>query len=246
VEVWPEIDSSNSELMRRARSGRCDAVLLVAERQTAGRGRLGRSWHSEAGQALTFSLGVPLQPSDWSGLSLAVGVSVAEALEPAPPAAPTATPTAPPRIQLKWPNDLWCDNAKLAGILVETAGAGAGTAATRYLVVGIGVNLQTPVLARQDPPPIGLNVCHPGVSAPVALQWLAPPLARTLRQFEREGLAPFVARFDRRDLLRDRRLCLSNGVQGHGRGVTASGALRVQTEHGMQEITSAQWSVRPC
>ena len=74
VEVAPEIDSSNSELMRRARAGALAPTLLVAEIQNAGRGRLGRRWHSDAaGAALTFSLGLPLAPrGDWSGLSLAM------------------------------------------------------------------------------------------------------------------------------------------------------------------------------
>ena len=93
VEVLPEIDSTNSELMRRARAGQLDPVLLVAQSQTAGRGRLGRGWVSSPGDSLTFSLGLPLAPADWSGLSLAVGVAVAEALGPG--------------IGLKWPNDLW-------------------------------------------------------------------------------------------------------------------------------------------
>ncbi len=82
VEVLPEIDSTNTELMRRARAGRIDPVLLVGERQTAGRGRLGRGWDSEPGKSLTFSLGLPLAPADWSGLSLAVGVTLAECLDP--------------------------------------------------------------------------------------------------------------------------------------------------------------------
>src|SRR5207253_10851626 len=74
VEVLPEVDSTNSELMRRARAGQTDPVLLVAERQTAGRGRLGRGWRSAPGESLTFSLGLALTPADWAGLSLAVGV----------------------------------------------------------------------------------------------------------------------------------------------------------------------------
>ena len=88
VEVLPRIDSTNTELMRRARAGRGEPTLLVAEQQTAGRGRLGRDWHSglegvpaDTGgdlPSLTFSLGMPLAPGSWSGLSLAVGVSVAE------------------------------------------------------------------------------------------------------------------------------------------------------------------------
>src|SRR5450830_805677 len=89
VEVLAQIDSTNSELMRRARAGRLEPVLLVAEQQTAGRGRLGRQWFSEEGAtsvgaqaSLTFSIGLPLAPADWSGLSLAVGVSVVQSLHP--------------------------------------------------------------------------------------------------------------------------------------------------------------------
>ncbi|MDI1245229.1 MAG: biotin--[acetyl-CoA-carboxylase] ligase, partial [Rhodoferax sp.] len=73
VEVLPELDSTNSELMRRARAGRPDPVLLVAEQQIAGRGRMGRQWHSgtvrgsQTPAALTFSLGLNLAPADWSG-----------------------------------------------------------------------------------------------------------------------------------------------------------------------------------
>src|SRR5687768_3661246 len=89
VEVLPEVDSTNSELMRRARAGQAEPVLLVAERQSAGRGRLGRSWSSPAGESLTFSLGLALAPADWAGLSLAVGVALAESLHP--------------ELRLKWP-----------------------------------------------------------------------------------------------------------------------------------------------
>ena len=112
VEVVPSIDSTSSELMRRARDGLVDPVLLVTEEQTAGRGRMGKGWHSRPGQSLTFSLALPLAPADWSGLSLAVGVSLAESLHP--------------DVRLKWPNDLWLQERKLGGILVETAGRRRG------------------------------------------------------------------------------------------------------------------------
>lgn len=126
VEILPQIDSTNTELMRRARAGRLEPVLLVAECQTAGRGRLGRDWSSDTealGRTLTFSLGLPLAPPDWSGLSLAVGLSIVQALHP--------------RLQLKWPNDVWLDERKLAGILIETASFGT----ERYVVIGIGINI---------------------------------------------------------------------------------------------------------
>ena len=86
VEVLPEIDSTNTELMRRARSGQVDPIVLVAESQTAGRGRLGRQWINQPGDCLMYSLGLMLQPADWSGLSLVVGLSIAESLQAAPDA----------------------------------------------------------------------------------------------------------------------------------------------------------------
>lgn len=87
VEVLPSIDSTNTELMRRARAWQTEPTLLVAEQQTAGRGRLGRVWQSDVGASLMLSLGSPMAPRDWSGLSLAVGVSVAESLQPTLPPA---------------------------------------------------------------------------------------------------------------------------------------------------------------
>ena len=120
VQVLAEIESTNTELMRRARAGDTTPTLLVAQAQTAGRGRLGRAWKSAsaAGQgALAFSLRLPLAPPDWSGLSLAVGLTLAEAL--------------PPDLRNKWPNDLWWQGRKLSGILIETAAGGASADAPR-------------------------------------------------------------------------------------------------------------------
>ena len=130
VEVLPSIDSTSSELMRRARSGLMEPVLLTAEDQTAGRGRLGKGWHSKPGQSLTFSLALPLAPASWSGLSLAVGVSLAHSLHP--------------DVRLKWPNDLWLHQRKIGGILVETASTGEATQGLRMVVIGVGINIARP------------------------------------------------------------------------------------------------------
>ena len=110
--------------------------LLVAEEQTRGRGRLGRGWIASAGASLTFSLALPLAPEEWSGLSLAVGLALAEALDP------MVQPGAPPRIGLKWPNDLWLVDGpgrgrKLGGILIETVSVGH----RRMCVLGVGLNV---------------------------------------------------------------------------------------------------------
>ena len=247
VEVLASIDSTNSELMRRARQGRTEPTLLIAETQTAGRGRLGRQWRSEGlyegtgmQPALTFSLGLMLAPQDWSGLSLALGVAVAESLEPQPDA---------PRILLKWPNDLWLqDGRKLGGILVETATFSPGPQTLgqpRYVVIGIGLNV-LPVLGDGLPtPPACLRELDGKASAAGALQQLALPLVHSLLGFAEHGFAPFQPRFARRDLLAGRGVTLSDGQHGTAHGVTDEGALLVHSASGMQAVTSADISVRP-
>ncbi len=230
VEILPEVDSTNTELMRRARAGRTEPVLLVAERQTAGRGRLGRDWQSAPGSALTFSLGLPLAPADWSGLSLVAGVAIAEALHP--------------DLGLKWPNDLWWQDRKLGGILVETAVAGA--AAPRYLVVGCGLNIVAPAADGLRTPPAGLRQLLPGIGAPEVLGAVAPALVQALLAFAATGFGAWQARFAARDVLRGRAVVLSDGRSGTADGVAPDGALRLRgTDGGCETIHSSEVSVRP-
>ena len=238
VERVDEIDSTNTELMRRARAGSHAPVLLVAERQTAGRGRLGRPWQSaqDAAQpaSLTFSLGLPLAPKDWSGLSLAVGVSVAESLDP----------TASAGVRLKWPNDLWVDDRKLVGILIETA-VPQGDAAQRYVVIGIGINVGPRDADGLRMPPAWVQEWQPGATAGELLFALVPPVIATVQAFAEFGFAPFVERFAARDALRGREVQLSDGTAGLCEGVGWGGELLVRTTAGLQCITSSDVSVRP-
>ncbi|RYY57118.1 MAG: biotin--[acetyl-CoA-carboxylase] ligase [Comamonadaceae bacterium] len=235
VEVVTELDSTNSELMRRARDGRAEPTLLVAERQTAGRGRLGRDWQSGAGESLTFSLGLPLSPPEWSGLSLAVGVCVAECLHP--------------DVRLKWPNDLWLctpdGDRKLGGILVETAGARDG----RYAVIGVGINIRPRDGTGMSTPPAAMHALDPGATAPGVLERIALPLVRTVLAFAQTGFAPFQARFQARDALRGRQVSAAAGpteaIEGTASGVAENGALLVHTALGMKKISSSEVSVRP-
>ncbi|MBU6225018.1 MAG: biotin--[acetyl-CoA-carboxylase] ligase [Burkholderiales bacterium] len=237
VEVLKEVDSTNSELMRRARSGQTDPVLLVAQSQTAGRGRLGRQWHAQAGDALTFSLGLMLHPADWSGLSLAVGLSVVESLDPQGSLG----------LQLKWPNDIWVHDksnqwAKLAGILIETA---VTQKQDRYCVIGVGINISKPSVQDLSIPAIGLREILNSASAPQTLARIAYPLLATALAFEAKGFAPLQMAFEQRDVLRDRPVTLSDGRQGIARGVDNTGVLRVETPQGNQLIHSAEVRVRP-
>jgi BirA family biotin operon repressor/biotin-[acetyl-CoA-carboxylase] ligase len=240
VEVLPQIDSTSTELMRRARAGQSEPVLLVALQQTAGRGRLGRVWQSGVGDALTFSLSLPLQPRDWSGLSLAVGTSVAESLQA------MAGDAVQAQVQLKWPNDLWLAGAKLAGILIETASFGQGGATARQVVIGIGINVLPRAGDGLSTPPAWLQQLVPDATAARALQQIAPALVQAVLEFETAGFAPFAGRFAARDALNGRTVRLSDGSEGMACGVSATGGLLVHTGGAMKEITSAEVSVRPC
>jgi BirA family biotin operon repressor/biotin-[acetyl-CoA-carboxylase] ligase len=241
LELLPSIDSTNTELMRRARLGQTDPALLVAETQTAGRGRLGRQWVSSPGDSLTFSLGLMLSPADWSGLSLAVGVALVEALESALGVS----------LGLKWPNDVWCDHGhgphKVGGILIETANPpdaqGPGTG--RYAVIGVGLNIQTPQAVESVIPPLGLKALSDEVNAPQLLGQVIPTLVQTVLDFGDSGFQPLLARFNRHDLLLNQPVRLSDGREGVARGVDGHGVLQVDTASGREWIHSADISIRP-
>ena len=243
VEVVAQIDSTNSELMRRGPVRDNPPTLLVALSQSAGRGRMGRVWHSDAGAGLTFSWGMHLAPTDWSGLSLAVGLALADALDP----------DGQWGLQLKWPNDLCWQSAgavrKLGGILIETqmAAASAETPAQRWCVVGVGLNLQTPQISTSGLAPVGWNEIT-GESAPHGpdiLQACMAALVPALRAFELHGFAPLAERFAQRDALKGQTVTLSDGRVGTALGVDAQGALLVETAQGLQAVHSAEVSVRP-
>lgn len=204
---------------------------------------MGKTWLSQPGHSLTFSIALPLQPAHWAGLSLATGVSLAESLSA------LLSPPVGNALQLKWPNDLWLRGGKLGGILVEAAHHAGGAS----VVVGAGINLVAPV---PDPgqtwsgvPPTGLASHLPGVDVGSVLCAVAPPLLRDLLAFEALGFPAFAQRFALRDALRDQTLVLTQGqnltVQGTGCGVDEDGALLVLTPDGVQTVHSAEVSVRP-
>ncbi|MEP7280690.1 MAG: biotin--[acetyl-CoA-carboxylase] ligase [Rubrivivax sp.] len=249
IEVVARIESTSTELLGRARqvggrrSGDTQPVLLVAEHQTRGRGRLGRAWVAEPGASLTFSLAVPLAPVTWSGLSLAAGAAIADALDPAPGS---------PRIALKWPNDLWLLDAapgprrgrKLGGILVETVSVGA----QRMAIVGVGINVQAPGLAEGlEHGAAGMLELDPQSTPPALLARIALPLATALKRFEAEALAPFEAAWARRDLLRGQSVFTQGAtpVAGIAEGIDASGALCVRDAAGtLHRLVGGEVSVR--
>jgi BirA family transcriptional regulator, biotin operon repressor / biotin---[acetyl-CoA-carboxylase] ligase len=231
------------------RTGDTQPCLLVAEQQTIGRGRQGRVWHSAAGASLTFSISLPLAPLDWCGLSLAIGVALADALDPPEPG------RAAPRIALKWPNDLWLFEGpgrgrKLGGVLIETVAVGP----RRMAVIGVGLNVQ-PLPQPRAPSELthgfaSLHEIDAQANAPAVLHRVALPLVRAILQFEREGFAGFARAYAPRDLLRGQPVCVLGPrgelvVEGVAEAIAANGALRVRDgADAAHEISSGEVSVR--
>lgn len=227
-----ECGSTNTEALAHLRDGG-GPLLLSAGRQTAGRGRLGRAWQSDEA-ALTFSVALPLPAElDLSGLSLAVGCTVADVLDPAGD-----------RIRLKWPNDLFLDGAKLGGILIETVPL---PAQLRGVVIGIGLNLQPlPTGADRSAYASGhaaLQTLDPAASAAATLERLAPALRAMLADFQTLGFAPWQPAFARRDLTLDRRVKVGE-QPGIARGVSARGELLLETAAGIAPVSGGELSLR--
>lgn len=242
------LDDGNVMVRRSVESGAfgrrgvdVQPCLLVAERQTAGRGRQGRAWKSALGESLTFSLSLPLSIVDWSGLSLAVGVALCEAIGGA-----SGREIGALRVGLKWPNDIWLmrgdDGRKLGGVLIETVAAGA----RRLVVIGVGLNVSPFPSGELSTGFACVRELDPGITAPALLARVAPPLVQAIRQFEREGFAAFADRFAALDVLRGRavRTTRSDAAEGIAQGVSAQGALLLRTADGLKTILSGEVSIR--
>ncbi|MBI3348938.1 MAG: biotin--[acetyl-CoA-carboxylase] ligase [Burkholderiales bacterium] len=231
-----ECGSTNTEALQHLREGG-GPLLVSASRQTAGRGRLGRAWLTDqAGDdaALTFSVAMTLPADlDLSGLSLAVGCTVADVLDPAAG-----------RIRLKWPNDLFLDGAKLGGILIETVPL---PDQRRGVVIGIGINLQ-PLPTDVDRSTFAsghaaLHTLDPAATASTTLDRLAPALRAMLADFETLGFAPWQAAFERRDLTAGQPVRVGE-QPGIARGVSPRGELLLETAAGLLTLSGGELSLR--
>ena len=239
IENHWRLDSTSSECLRRA-SELPDRSFVFADWQDAGRGRRGRQWISPPATNLQFSC-LKRFASGYaalSGLSLAVGVAVATALEEC-----GAT-----GIGLKWPNDLVQGDAKLGGILIELEGEFMGPC---HAVIGIGINLRVPQALRRalDRPCTDLrDAC--GGKAPSRNRLATALVARlveALDVFGDSGFAPFVEAWAARDALAGRAIRVdgAHGVfEGTAAGVDARGALRVRRAGGVDCLDSAEITVR--
>lgn len=245
VEVVDEVDSTNSELLRRdpllPTDGEAHAVWLVARRQSAGRGRRQRTWVSREGASLTASFAREVaNPARIAGLPLAAGLAVVQVLRA----------EGVDRLSLKWPNDIVRGGGKAGGILCEARARGPLT----RLVVGCGLNLLPPpdaeaVVVAQ---PVAGLFEEGGVPDVLQLaRRLGEAILAATDRLLADGLAPFLPQWQEHDLLRDRPIVIHHHDgerQAIARGVDVDGALLVEPSDrpGTRErLLAEEVSVRP-
>lgn len=239
LDVAWTLESTNTSLLARAAPEQGVAVLL-AERQTSGRGRRGRQWTSPLGAHIYLSASRRFSGGlgQLAGLSLAVGVAVAEALRGCGFA----------DVGLKWPNDLLARERKLGGLLIEGGGEMAGIARA---VIGLGLNVHMPAAAAAaiDQPWVDLDtLAGRAVSRDTVVAAVLSGLLPALDLFEAQGLAPFLSRYAALDVLCGRAVEVEEaGTRHHGiaLGLAADGALRVQLGETVRLFHSGEVSVRP-
>lgn len=242
VDSLAECESTSTLLLQRAAQGAPSGSVIVADRQSAGRGSRGRQWLATPSASLTFSV---LWRFDGglerlAGLSLAVGVAVVQALEACGAAG----------IALKWPNDILHDDAKLGGILVELQNESNRALA----VIGIGLNLTLPASrAERD------GFALPATALDAALlplpdrhrlfAQLLTELAQVFDRFADGGFAALREQWQARHAWQDRpvRVLRDGRVEQQGicRGADVDGALLVQTADGIERCLSGDLSLRP-
>lgn len=242
LDVAWSVDSTNAELLRAPPIP--GASVLLAERQTGGRGRRGRAWASPLAANVYVSIARHFDGglARLGGLSLVAGVAVAEALHA----------IGARRTRLKWPNDIVVDDAgtlhKFGGILVEGGGEHAGPVRA---VIGIGINVRMPAEATRgiDQPWSDLARESGGHPPPrnAIVSALLSALLPALRQFDEEGLAPFLDRYAAHDALSGRGIVVhahAGASHGVAVGIADDGALRVRFADGERSVHAGEVSVR--
>jgi BirA family biotin operon repressor/biotin-[acetyl-CoA-carboxylase] ligase len=239
LDILDHATSSNALLLKAASQGAASGSVMAVEWQSAGRGRLGRTWYAGMGEALTFSLLWRFESglAALSGLSLAVGVAMMRALRE----------LGVDDAGLKWPNDVMLPSGKLAGILLEAQGDMLGPSA---VVIGIGLNLAAPAEANKIGQAAGdLSAC--GVTPNrrnEVLGCLLKHLVCMLREFSAQGFTALRKEWETAHIHARRpvELLMPDGkrIAGIALGVTDEGALRMETADGLREFHSGEVSLR--
>ncbi|KUJ78775.1 bifunctional biotin operon transcriptional regulator/biotin--[acetyl-CoA-carboxylase] ligase [Microbulbifer flavimaris] len=238
LQVLDQVDSTNARVLDRMEAGAGHGLVVLAEQQTAGRGRRGRQWVSPFAAGISLSIGWQFQGGVQilEGLSLAVGVALARALERFDV----------PDVRLKWPNDVWCQGRKLAGVLLELSGDLTDRCG---VVVGVGLNVGLAEgAARQiDQPWVDLAAVRPGLGRNSLTAAMLEELLPLLEEYPRIGFAGYREAWSRLDQFSGQEISLYSGPtewRGRNVGVDESGALLLEVDGEIRRFHGGEVSLR--
>lgn len=239
VKIYDSIDSTNAEALRAVGSGECAPFIIMAERQTAGRGRRGRKWVSPFGENIYYSLVLRIDGGmrQLEGLSLVVGLAVLKVFRDAGLSA----------AGLKWPNDILVGNKKIAGVLLELVGDPADVC---HVVLGIGINANMRMAegVEQEWTSLVLELGR-SVNRNELIRSLNESLGRYLELHELSGFGAIRAEWERNHLWQGRVASISAGlhqVSGVIIGIDGQGALRMNVDGGERVFSGGELSLRLC
>jgi len=239
IEILTSIDSTNEYLLKAASLGQVSGSVVLAEQQKAGRGRRGRTWISPFGRNLYLSLlwRFDLSMQDLSALGIAVAVAIARAV---------SKYTSDHKI--KWPNDIFWQGRKLAGILLEVQGEAQGPVA---VVIGVGVNIGMTNEAGRDIDQDWVDmttVCEQPVSRQTLASAVINELFHAVTDFEKTGLAGFRREWSSLDMLQDQQVEIligENKISGVSRGINENGAILIEIDGKLKTYMAGEVSLRP-
>jgi len=252
LERVAETRSTNDDLLERWRAGELiDPVARIARKQTAGKGRAGRSWLANPEDSLCFSLAYPFKrtPAELSGLSLLVGLAVLSGIAQACHLNESELYDA--GLRLKWPNDLLLNNGKLAGILIEGGQAKAGD--ITWMIIGVGINLRnTKLIDVSLSNGLKASSLTQITNSPPDIEYLWLKLVESLEshlaQFDLHGFQSQKERWMQWDAYLGETVCISGtgkeAICGIEKGVDNSGALLLQQENKMITVHAGDISLR--
>ena len=237
-----DVDSTNTRLLARGPPPHGCADVVLSELQHAGRGRRGRPWIAPFGGSIALSMNWSFTDASRASpsLSLCVGVAIARALQRSGASG----------VGLKWPNDIWFDDRKMGGILIEVRAEASGPA---HVVIGVGLNvrLSSGMRAQIEASGVKAAAVADACAAPPSRNFIAgaiiDALLSMLADFERDGFSGYREAWMALDVLRDRSAQVLMGetvICGTARGVDAHGALRLERDGSLQEFVSGEVSLR--
>lgn len=241
IEIFNAVASTNDYLLSRMAHDLPSGTVCIAEAQTRGKGRMGRTWVSPFGANLylSFYWRFNCKLHDLSGLSLVIGLAVLRALQ--------EIFQLPAQLGIKWPNDIWYQDKKLCGILIESLSNPLNESQTD-VVIGIGMNVNMPKQIQEMDWIDLKSICGVVLSRNQIIAHLLNTLAPMLSAFEEEGFAAFLHLWSQYDLLKDKNITLTSPKQqqhGIAKGVNERGELCVKMGETLKAIRYGEVSIRP-